>query len=485
MGDILTTLPLEWKTWGVLIIFGLPLTIIITGELLLFLEKRESQFIPIVYNIRNILLPTLAIYLILSKIMKLSPDSLLLKVVATLFWLVLIHLALKFLNALIFSKVLSAHIRSRIPKLLIDFSRIFLVLLGAAIIASNVWGADLGRLLAALGVGSVVLGLALQDVLGGLFSGLALLSSKPFVIGDWIRAGEIDGQVESIDWRAVTLINFDGDAVVVPNAVIAKERFRNYSRPSPIHREAVGFDISFDDPPNKVKQVLLEAAYETKGILEEPTPHVALISYDEFSIHYEIRYFIDDYGQVATIHNDFITRIWYANKRHGITFPTRAHEVYNFDGPSSATHNETAIEIKQLLEDSKIFSVPESELLALSKHCKIDDFGVGECLLQKGFLSESIYLILKGVAKEHIVNKNNKMLHEARLKKGDIFGLASLVRKEPSLVTVCALSDIQVITIEIEAMRELLKHNPDMAQSLEGIADNHEKKISKNLFLEG
>ena len=482
MGDLLTTLPEVWKTWGILIIFGLPITIIITGEFLHFLEKKESKFIPVVYNIRNILLPNLAVYLILSKIIKLDMDSLLLKTVATLFWLVLIHSALKFLNTLIFSEVLPAHIRSKIPKLLVDFSRTFLVLLGAAIIASTVWGADLGRLLAALGVGSVVLGLALQDVLGGLFAGLALLSSKPFVVGDWIRAGDMDGQVDSIDWRAVTLINFDGDSVVVPNSVIAKERFRNYSRPTQIHREEVGFDISFDDPPNKVKEVLLEAAYETKGILKEPKPHVALISYDEFSIHYKIRYFIDDYGQVAAIHNDFITRIWYANKRHGITFPTRAHEVYNFDGVEAVQKEKTPKEILELLKESKIFSVAEKELFELSKHSKIHDFGVGECLLQKGLLSKEIYLILDGIAKEHIINKNQKVLHEARLKRGDLFGLASLVRKEPSLVTVCALSDIQVITIEIEAMQELLKENPEVAQSLENMADNHEKKISKSLF---
>jgi hypothetical protein len=328
------------------------------------------------------------------------------------------------------------------------------------------------------------LGLALQDVLGGLFSGLALLSSKPFTVGDWIRAGDMDGQVESLDWRAVTLINFDGDSVVVPNSVIAKERFRNYSRPTPIHREQVGFDISFDDPPNKVKEVLLEAAYETKGILKEPAPHVALVSYDEFSIHYKIRYFIEDYGQVAAIHNDFVTRIWYANKRHGITFPTRAHEVYNFDGLEAAQQETTPKEILLLLKESKVFSVADNELLELSKHCKVHDFGVGECLLQKGLLSQDIYLILDGVAKEHIINKNQKVLHEARLKRGDLFGLASLVRKEPSLVTVCALSDIKVVAIEIEAMQELLKQNPEVAQSLENMADNHEKKISKNLFSE-
>ena len=483
MGDILATLPLEWKTWGVLIIFGLPLAIIVAGELLLFLERRESEFIPIVHNIRNILLPNLAVYLIFSKIMKLGDESLLLKISATFFWLVLIHSALKFINTLVFSEALPDNVKARIPKLLVDFTRTFLVLLGAAIIASTVWGADLGRLLAALGVGSVVLGLALQDVLGGLFSGIALLSSKPFSVGDWICVGDKDGQVQNIDWRAVTLVDFSGDSLVIPNAAIAKEQFKNYSRPSPIHRESVPFDISFDDPPNKVKQVLLEAAAEVPDILTEPAPHVALISYDEFSIRYEIRYFINDYGNVAVIHNDFITRIWYANKRYGITFPTRAHEVYNFDGPSSATQEETPNEILGLLQESKIFSVTDKELLELAAHSKVEDFGVGECLLQKGALTDKIYLILNGVAKEHIENKNNELLHEYRLKSGDLFGLASLVRKEPSLVTVCALSDIRVIAIDIQSMQELLKQNPSVAQALENMADLHEKKIEKSLFL--
>jgi len=483
MGDLLSTLPMEWRTWGVLIIFGLPMVIIIAGELLLYLEKSESKFIPIVHNIRNILFPNLAIYLIFSKIMKLGDDSLILKISATFFWLVLIHSTLKFVNTLMFSDVLPKHVQERIPKLLVDFSRTFLVLLGAAIIASNVWGADLGRLLAALGVGSVVLGLALQDVLGGLFSGIALLSSKPFVVGDWIRIGEMNGRVVNIDWRAVTLIDFSGDSIIVPNSVIAKERFRNFSRPSPIHREEIGFDISFDDPPNKVKQVLLEAADDTFGILKEPAPVVALISYDEFSIHYEMRYFISDYGEVPAINNRFITRIWYVNRRYGITFPTRAHEVYNFNGEESGEQIKTAKDIQQILKSLKVFTVPDDQLLELSKHCKAEDFGVGECLLQKGTITDKVYVILDGVAKEYIENKNGLFIHESRLRGGDLFGLSSLVRKEPSLVTVCALSDIHVVSIDIEAMQMMLQQNPRMAESFENIANAHEKKIEKSLFI--
>ena len=60
--------------------------------------------------------------------------------------------------------------------------------------------------------------------------------------------------------------------------------------------EIVPFDISFDDPPSKVKKVLLDVTHQVPGILKEPLASVALVSYDEFSIRYEVRYFIDDFG---------------------------------------------------------------------------------------------------------------------------------------------------------------------------------------------
>jgi len=171
ISNLLSALPHEWKTWGLLIIIGLPMAIVFAGEFLLYLEKKESNFTPIVYNIRNILLPILTVNIILSKIIKLGDNSIILKISDTFFWLILIISTLKLVNIFVFSDVLPKQTQEKIPKLLVDFGRTFLILLGAAIIASNVWGADLGRLLAALGVGSIVLGLALQDVLGGLFSG--------------------------------------------------------------------------------------------------------------------------------------------------------------------------------------------------------------------------------------------------------------------------------------------------------------------------
>jgi len=284
--------------------------------------------------------------------------------------------------------------------------------------------------------------------------------------------------VINIDWRSVSLIDFNGDTIIIPNSAIANDMLINYSRPAKIHRESVGFDISFDDAPNKVKQVLIEAAYDTQGILKEPTPQVALISYDEESIHYEIYYFIESYEDVAIIKNDFISRIWYANKRYGITFPIEA----NNDNKEIVENNNITEQIKEELQNLEIFTVDDKEILALATKCKVDEFGVGECLLHTGELTKNVYVIIEGVAIEHIENKNGEFLHQKRLKRGDMFGLASLVRKEPSLVTICALSDIKVITISINAMKEFLHKNPEVAQSVEMMVNIHEEKLKSSLF---
>ena len=134
----------------------------------------------------------------------------------------MLNAALAFLNLMLFNPSRAASGRVRIPKLLLDILRFFFVVCGAAVIISTIWGVNLGSLVTALGVGSVVIGLALQDTLGSLFSGIALVSARHFRVGDWVRFGNDEGPVLSQNWRTVTIKTRSGDALVMPNGVIAR-----------------------------------------------------------------------------------------------------------------------------------------------------------------------------------------------------------------------------------------------------------------------
>ncbi len=475
MASLLTQ---PWLKWGVIILVGLPFFTILLGEIAHKLKKRNSVFHGVTTNLRNFLLPSLFAYLLLQYVIELDSESTLLKIVVTVFWVILIHSVLKFINTLVFSEALSAETREKIPKLLVDFFRSFLVLLGAAFVFSNVWGADLGRLLTALGVGSIVLGMALQDVLGGLFAGLALLSSRPFVVGDWIKVGDSEGIVRNIDWRAVTLDTRENEHVVIANAVLAKEKFHNFCRPDPFHMEVIGFDISFDDPPSKVKDVLELTALATPGIRKDPPPCARLISYDVFSIHYKITYFIDDYGSEPNIRNDFVSRVWYANKRYGITFPNPVQEIHTFAGPKLEESTEQSAEfIADKLKSLSVLDLPHDQLVQLAKSSKINNYGKGECIVWMGEKVSSFYIITKGEVSEQIIDKEGILNTISLLSEGDFFGVSGMVRREPHSANIVAQDDTDVIAININAMRKVLQLNPQVAQCLESIVEAREKHM--------
>ena len=119
-----------------------------------------------------------------------------------------------------------------VPNLLYQVIRAAMVLGTIAYVLSTVWNVDLTQAAQALGVGSLVIALALQDTLSNLVSGFLLLTDSPFKKGDWIQVGNLKGQVVDINWRAVRLLTFDDDLLIVPNGSLGKQNILNYNQPT-------------------------------------------------------------------------------------------------------------------------------------------------------------------------------------------------------------------------------------------------------------
>jgi small-conductance mechanosensitive channel len=156
--------------WGIGLIIGLPLVTILLGEWIHRLKRRKLAFASTVRLLRDVLLPMLALLFFLQHLLLLDPASRVYKTVETIFWVCVIHASLSLLNVMLFEQAGADTWRSRVPKLLIDLARLFLILLGSAFVLSTVWKADLAGLVTALGISSIVIGLALQDTLGSIMS---------------------------------------------------------------------------------------------------------------------------------------------------------------------------------------------------------------------------------------------------------------------------------------------------------------------------
>jgi len=71
-----------------------------------------------------------------------------------------------------------------------------------------------------LGVGSVAIGFAFQNILQNVLAGILLLLQEPFQLGDWISITGFEGRVEDIQTRATLISSSEAQRVIIPNAFL-------------------------------------------------------------------------------------------------------------------------------------------------------------------------------------------------------------------------------------------------------------------------
>ncbi len=456
---------------------GFPLCMVLLNESIMRLRKRGKALANPLVIVRNWVLPILALFLLLTRILGLSEAQTSIRLVQTALLLVTIHLSLSLVNVLLFVEAGSNTWQAQVPKLLRDLTRFFLILVGTALVLSTVWKADLGGLLTALGVSSIVIGLALQDTLGNLFAGIALLFGRPFKVGDWLQVGETIGKVHEVNWRAVHLMTREQEMLIVPNSVLAKEIFTNFNRPLRMHVEPVDIGFSYDDPPNKVKQVLKEAALATKGVLPKPEPVVQTLNYGDSSIDYRVRLFLADYSKVPQIRDEFMTRIWYATQRYSLNIPFPIRTVFH-EQISRISRSEKIAQTTAELRSLPWFAAIDPDTLAdLVQDVSIQTFGKGDRVIEQGQSDVKLHLILSGKAKVTAQDPANIEREVTTLGRGEFFGTLSLLGNEPCPNSITALEDIEAAVFDTEALHILLARTPQLARDLGELIETRRKSI--------
>lgn len=206
-----------------------------------------------------------------------------------IFWL--IAKLFKFFIAI----TLSRHTKNK-QNLVLVLNRIgstFIVFIGFMIaLVIVIPGFTPGQLVSALGIGSVAVGFAFKDVFQNLLSGILLLLSEPFRIGDEIVSGNFVGTVEDIQIRATYIRTSDGRRIVIPNANL----FTNaVTVNTAFVKRRCTFDvgIGYDDDIQDAKQVILNTMDNVRSIESEPKPTVQVKSLGDFAIILTVNWWID------------------------------------------------------------------------------------------------------------------------------------------------------------------------------------------------
>jgi len=306
--------------WSLIIFVGLPILFFLIER---FIQWRLKKKQPIVAPriLKNLIIPTTIVHLICLKLFELPRTHLSLKITETILSIFVISFMFNLINYLLFSKNNVITKKETLPKLGQDILHFILISIISACVLSS------GNLLTALGVSSLVIGLALQEPLGNLFNGVALLMAKPFYKGDWVQIGEETGKIKEFNWRSVKLINRFNELIIIPNNVLGKEKIKNFSRPSKIHAELITIGFSYQDKPLVVKEILLDIAKNTAGILDSPAPTPLTISYDDFYITYGLKFYIKDFEDQIMLKDRIMTKIFEIAEKRQLNIPFPITEV--------------------------------------------------------------------------------------------------------------------------------------------------------------
>jgi small conductance mechanosensitive channel len=127
------------------------------------------------------------------------------------------------------------------------------------VVALSIGGVNLGVLIGSLGLATVALGFALQDIVSNFTAGIVLLLEHPFTEGDHIAVAEAEGEVEEIRVRATRLRAPDGQLVMVPNKLLFTEVLTNFSA-TMRRRVEVLLEIPYGQDVARARELLLAAA---------------------------------------------------------------------------------------------------------------------------------------------------------------------------------------------------------------------------------
>jgi len=159
-------------------------------------------------------------------------------------------------------------------------------------------GYDVSTLVAGLGLGGLAFALAAQDLLGNFFGGLAILTDKPFKVGDRLKIGtDVDGFVREIGLRTTRLETLASTMIVVPNRKVVDAILVNVTREK-ARQIIIDIGVEYGTSVAKLEQAkkLIEKNIKAVKGLDHETFTIAFSSFGDFALNLKVIFWITKEG---------------------------------------------------------------------------------------------------------------------------------------------------------------------------------------------
>ncbi|HEX3283218.1 MAG TPA: mechanosensitive ion channel family protein [Mycobacterium sp.] len=444
-----SVLDTSWFLWAAGVAIGLPVVLVLLTELHHSLARRGSYLARPIHLLRNYIVPLGALLILLVKGTQVAANATPVRIIATVFGFIVLVLLLSGLNATLFQGAPDGSWRKRVPSIFLDVARFALIAIGVAVMFSFIWGADVGRLFTALGITSIVLGLALQNSVGQIISGLFVLFEQPFRLGDWVDTPSARGRVVEVNWRA-THIDTGTGLQIMPNSVLAAASFTNLSRPAGAHTITVTTVFAVNDPPDDVRAMLDKVAVALPQLRPDAVPSSSPAGATEYKTSIPLRSPADDSAARST----FLRWIWYASRRAGLHLDEADDEFGTQERVDSA--------LRIIAPTMRLTQEDHDRLLP---DVRITRYGSDEPLQFAGQVPKRMSFIVNGKVRLVVSGDDGVMVPVRTLDEGDFLGQTTLTR-EPVTASAYATEEVTVLQIDRAHLEDLVERKPLLLQDI-------------------
>jgi small-conductance mechanosensitive channel len=213
----------------------------------------------------------------------------------------------------------------------------------ATLVALDNLGFNISTLMASLGIGGIAVALAVQNILGDVFSSVSIALDKPFVIGDFIVVDSYMGTVEYVGLKTTRIRSLGGEQIIFSNSELLKNRIRNYKRMQE-RRVQFEFGIAYETPieeveriPGMVKEIVTADAFDTRF------DRAHFKAFGDSALLFEVVYSVltPDYNQYMDIQQAINLELMRRFSKRGITFayPTRTLYIASNAMPAASARD--------------------------------------------------------------------------------------------------------------------------------------------------
>ncbi len=177
------------------------------------------------------------------------------------------------------------------------------------------------------GVLGLILGFAFRDIAENMIASLLLTVQRPFRINDVVQINNYTGVVQKVTTRATTLVDFDGNHIQIPNAVIYKGTIKNLTA-NPKMRGQFVIGVGYDADCQQAQQLALSLISEHPNVLDEPEPLVLVDGLGSSTINLKVYFWINvESTSVVKMASVLMRDLVNLFTEKGISMPDDAREI--------------------------------------------------------------------------------------------------------------------------------------------------------------